>query len=41
MDERVENPELKEIMKTRPEEMTEDQLEDFVDAFMEATFISS
>ena len=39
MDERVENPELKEIMKTRPEEMTEDQLEAFVDAFMEATFI--
>ena len=27
MDERVENPELKEIMKTRPEEMTEEQLE--------------
>ena len=26
MDERVENPELKEIMKTRPEEMTEEQL---------------
>ena len=24
MDERVENPELKEIMKTRPEEMTEE-----------------
>ena len=39
MDERVENPELKEIMKTRPEEMTEEQLEAFVDAFMEATFI--
>jgi carbonic anhydrase len=39
MDERVENPELKEIMKTRPEEMNEDQLEAFVDAFMEATFI--
>ena len=29
MDERVENPELKEIMKTRPEEMTEDQLIEF------------
>ena len=28
MDERVENPELKEIMKTSPEEMTEEQLED-------------
>ena len=39
MDERVENPELKEIMKTSPEEMTEEQLEEFVDAFMEATFI--
>ena len=39
MDERVENPELKEIMKTSPEEMTEEQLESFVDAFMEATFI--
>ena len=35
MDERVENPELKEIMKTSPEEMTEEQLESFVDAFME------
>ena len=39
MDERVENPVLKEIMKTSPEDMTEEQLEDFVDAFMEATFI--
>lgn len=39
MDERIENPELKEIMKTAPEDMTEEQLEDFVDAFMEATFI--
>ena len=39
MDERVENPELKEIMKTKPEEMTEEQLEAFVDALMEATFI--
>ena len=39
MDERVENTELKEIMKTSPEEMTEEQLEEFVDAFMEATFI--
>ena len=39
MEERVENPELKEIMKTKPEEMTEEQLEAFVDAFMEATFI--
>ena len=39
MDERIENPELKEIMKTAPEDMTEEQLEAFVDAFMEATFI--
>ena len=39
MDERIENPELKEIMKTAPEEMTEEQLEAFADAFMEATFI--
>ena len=39
MDERVENPELKEIMKTAPENMTENQLEAFIDAFMEATFI--
>ena len=39
MDERLENPELKEIMKTKPEEMNEEQLEAFVDAFMEATFI--
>ena len=39
MDERIENPELKEIMKTKPEEMNEEQLEAFVDAFMEATFI--
>ena len=26
MDERIENPELKEIMKTAPEDMTEEQL---------------
>ena len=39
MDERVENPELKEIMKTAPEDMSEEQLEAFVDAFMDATFI--
>lgn len=39
MDERIENPELKKIMKTAPEDMTEEQLEEFADAFMEATFI--
>ncbi|MBP5699888.1 MAG: SseB family protein [Methanobrevibacter sp.] len=39
MDERIENPELKEIMKTAPENMSEEQLESFVDSFIEATFI--
>lgn len=39
MDERIENPQLKEIMKTAPEDMNDEQLEAFVDAFMEATFI--
>lgn len=39
MDERVENPVLKEIIKTAPEDMDEEQLESFVEAFMEARFI--
>lgn len=39
MDEKIENPELKAIMAIDPEEMNEDQLNKFVEAFMEATLI--
>ena len=39
MDEKIENPELKEIMAIDPEDMSEEELERFVDAFMNATLI--
>lgn len=39
MDEKIENPELKAIMETDPEDMDEKQLEKFIDAFMNANLI--
>ena len=39
MDEKIENPKLKAIMETDPEEMDEKQLEKFIDAFMDANLI--
>lgn len=39
MDEKIENPELKAIMETDPEDMDEKQLEKFIDAFINANLI--